>query len=332
MAFGRSKKVKTMTRIKFNDQIFEAKHDETVLHALLRNNVQVPYGCKAGVCQSCLMHSLDNAPPEKSQIGLKDTQQKQNYFLPCVCVPENDMNVVLPNQETMWLDGEVVDKLALSDKVMLIKLRSKSPLAFFAGQFVNLRNEAGVIRSYSIANIPNPTHELEFHIRILPNGQFSRFIADELEIGMSLSFSRAQGSCHYLEGKSEQSLLLIGTGTGLAPLYGIIQDALENHHHSGEIHLFHGSREASGLYLEDKLRKMENEHANFHYTPCLSGEVKHRKYTKGRANQIALEKFIKLDGWRVYLCGQPDMVLQTKKMTYLQGASLKEIYTDAFLS
>jgi NAD(P)H-flavin reductase len=53
---------------------------------------------------------------------------------------------------------------------------------------------------------------------------------------------------------------------------------------------------------------------------------------KGRANQIALEKFSQLNGWRVYLCGQPDMVLQTKKMAYLQGASLKDIYADAFLS
>lgn len=321
-----------MTRIKFDEQTFETENAETVLHTLLRNNVQVSYGCQAGVCQSCLMRSLDNAPPEKSQIGLKDTQQKQNYFLPCVCVPENDMTVVLPNQKSAWFEGEVVDKCALSENIILIKLKSKEPLAFFAGQFVNLKNEAGVIRSYSIANIPNPSHALIFHIRILPNGQFSRFVADKLEIGMPLSFSHAQGSCHYLEGKTEQPLLLIGTGTGLAPLYGIIRDALENHQHSGDIHLFHGSRDASGLYFEDKLRQMEKNHSNFHYTPCLSGANVSEKYTQGRANQIALEKFPKLNGWRVYLCGQPEMVLHSKRAAYLQGASLKDISVDAFAS
>ena len=322
-----------MTRIKFDDQTFDIENDETVLYTLLRNNVQVPYGCKAGVCQSCLMRSLDDTPPPAaSQAGLKDTQQKQNYFLPCICVPENDMTVVLPNTESVWLEGEVVDKCALSDNVILIKLKSKEPLAFFAGQFVNLRNKAGVIRSYSIANIPNAVHALIFHIRILPNGQFSRFIADELEIGMPLSFSHAQGSCHYLEGKSEQPLLLIGTGTGLAPLYGIIRDALENHNHSGDIHLFHGSRDASGLYLEEKLTALTQKYPNFHYTPCLSGEVNDEKYTKGRANEIALQAFPKLDGWRVYLCGQPEMVLHSKRAAYLQGASLKEIYADPFSS
>ena len=323
-----------MTRITFDDQFFETEPSETVLQTLLRHNMQVPYGCRAGVCQSCLMRCLDETPvPATSQMGLKASQQKENYFLPCICLSENDMSVILPHADDVWLDGQVVDKYALSSNVMLLKIQSKEPLAFFAGQFVNLRNKAGVTRSYSIATIPNASHTLIFHIRILPHGQFSRWVADEVAIGMSLNFSQAQGSCHYIEGKSEQPLLLIGTGTGLAPLYGIIRDALENHHHSGDIHLFHGSRDATGLYFESKLHDMAKNHTNFHYTPCVSGENSDQTiYMKGRANQIALEKFSQLNGWRVYLCGQPDMVLQTKKMAYLQGASLKDIYADAFLS
>lgn len=321
-----------MTRIKFDDQTFVTENDETVLHTLLRNNVQVPYGCKVGACQSCLMRSLDNPPPLASQVGLKDTQQKQNYFLTCICQPENDMTITLPNTESTWLEGEVIEKRAVSSNVLLLKLQSKEPLAFFAGQFVNLRRNDGVIRSYSIANIPNPTHELVFHIRVLPNGQFSRWAADALQVGMSLNFSHAQGHCHYVEGQGEQPLLLVGTGTGLAPLYGIICDALENHGHHGEIHLFHGSRDESGLYFESELHDMARKYPNFHYTPCLSGHVNSEQYAQGRANQVAFEKFPKLDGWRVYLCGQPEMVLHSKRTAYLQGASLKEIYTDAFSS
>jgi NAD(P)H-flavin reductase/ferredoxin len=320
-----------MTRITFDDQTFVTEKDETVLHTLLRNNIQVPYGCKAGVCQSCLMRCLGNTPPPTSQVGLKDTQQKQNYFLACLCKPESDITVTLPNTECSWLEAEVIEKIELSTNVIFLKLKSKEPLAFFAGQFVNLRRDDGVIRSYSIANIPNGLHELEFHIRILLNGQFSRWVADELEVGMQLSLSHAQGSCHYVEGKSEQPLLLIGTGTGLAPLFGIVKDAL-SHKHSGEIHLFHGSRDESGLYFENELRELAQKYSNFHYTPCLSGEDVSEKYAQGRANQIALEKFPKLNGWRVYLCGQPEMVLHAKRVAYLQGASLKEIYADAFTS
>jgi NAD(P)H-flavin reductase len=242
------------------------------------------------------------------------------------------MTVVLPNAESVWLEAEVIEKRELSTNVIFLKLKSKEPLAFFAGQFVNLRRDDGVIRSYSIANAHNGNHELEFHIRILPNGQFSRWVADELDVGMSLTFSHAQGNCHYVEGQTEQSLLLIGTGTGLAPLYGIIRDALSTHNHSGGIHLFHGSRDASGLYLEEKLTALTQKYPNFHYTPCLSGEVNDEKYAKGRANEVALQAFPKLNGWRVYLCGQSEMVLHSKRAAYLQGASLKEIYADPFAS
>ncbi len=320
-----------MTRIKFGEHTFETEDNETVLKTLLRNNMQAPYGCKAGVCQCCLMRSLDNAPPEKSQVGLKDTQQKQNYFLACLCQPENDMTVALPNTKSAWLEAEVIEKTDLSTNIIFLKLKSKEPLAFFAGQFVNLRRDDGVIRSYSIANSHNAEHALEFHIRILPNGQFSRWVADELTIGRTLSLSHAQGDCHYVEGKTEQSLLLIGTGTGLAPLYGIIRDALSTHNHQGEIHLFHGSHDVTGLYLEEKLTVLTQKYPNFHYTPCLSGKVNDEKYTQGRANDIALQKFPKLNGWRVYLCGQPEMVNNAKKMAYLQGASLSSIYADAFI-
>jgi NAD(P)H-flavin reductase/ferredoxin len=322
----------TMTQITFDNKTFENENNETVLQTLLRNNVQVPYGCQAGVCQSCLMRSLDNPPSEKSQMGLKPTQQKQNYFLACLCKPENAMSIALPNSEISWFEADVVEKKLLSANVIFLKIKSKEPFAFFAGQFVNLRRDNGLIRSYSIANIHNSEHELEFHIRILPNGKFSRWVADELDVGMALEFSHALGDCHYLEGKSEQPLLLIGTGTGLAPLYGIIRDALMTHKHQGEIHLFHGSRDASGLYLEEKLSALTQKYPNFHYTPCLSGEINDEKYTKGRANDIALQKFPKLNGWCVYLCGQPEMVLHTKRAAYLQGASLKEIFVDAFSS
>jgi NAD(P)H-flavin reductase len=50
----------------------------------------------------------------------------------------------------------------------------------------------------------------------------------------------------------------------------------------------------------------------------------------GRANDIALSRLPDLKGWRVFLCGHPEMVNETKRQAYLNGASLKDIYADAF--
>lgn len=308
---------------------FACQPDETVLDTLLREKIRIPNGCRQGDCQSCLMRSLDKAPPLSSQVGLKDTLQKQNYFLACICHPEQDMTVALPDYQSALIEARVIKKQQLTPDIVRLIVEYETAFNFFAGQFINLKRADGLTRSYSIANIPHRDNILEFHIRRLPNGQFSTWVHDEMETGSRLSLSEAKGSCHYLPGRTEQPLLLVGTGSGLAPLYGIISDALLQEH-CGPIHLFHGSRDLNGLYLMDEIRELANRFDNFQYTPCLSGEDALHGYARGRAHDVALSSAETLKGWRIYLCGHPDMVNQTKKMAYLKGASLSDIYADAF--
>ena len=42
---------------------------ESVLTGLLRDGVDVPYGCKTGVCQSCMMKSEHSDVPRDAQKG-----------------------------------------------------------------------------------------------------------------------------------------------------------------------------------------------------------------------------------------------------------------------
>jgi NAD(P)H-flavin reductase/ferredoxin len=318
-----------MRSITFGDSTFTCQPDESVLQTLLRENEQIPNGCRQGLCQACLMRSLDNPPPVSAQAGLKDTLQKQNYFLACICHPETDMTVALPNQQGPSIEAVVVKKQPLTPDIVHLVLEYKSPFNFFAGQFVNLKRPDGLTRSYSIANIPDHNNLLEFHIRRLPDGQFSGWVYDELESGAQLTLSDAQGSCHYLPGREEQPMLMIGTGSGLAPLYGIIADALAQQH-SGPIHLYHGSRDLNGLYFVDEMRELAAKYDNFHYTPCISGKDIESEHAKGRAHDLALSAAGTLKGWRVFLCGHPEMVKETKKMAFLKGASMADIYADAF--
>jgi NAD(P)H-flavin reductase/ferredoxin len=318
-----------MRSITFGESTFSCQPDETVLETLLRENVQVPNGCRQGLCQACLMRSLDNSPPVLAQVGLKDTLQKQNYFLACVCHPEQDMTIALPNQPSALIEAGVIKKQLLTPDIIHLVLEYQTPFNFFAGQFVNLKRPDGLTRSYSIANIPQHENILEFHIRRLPNGQFSSWVHDELELGDSVTLSPAQGSCHYLPGRAEQPLMLVGTGSGLAPLYGIVADALAQQH-SGPIHLFHGSRDLNGLYFIEEMRELAAKFDNFHYTPCLSGEGIASDHIRGRAHDLALSSTDTLNGWRVFLCGHPEMVNQTKRMAFMKGASISDIYADAF--
>jgi NAD(P)H-flavin reductase len=79
------------------------------------------------------------------------------------------------------------------------------------------------------------------------------------------------------------------------------------------------------------MRRLADQHENFHYIPCLSGKHVPEGYSHGRVNEIALASLPDLKGWRVFLCGHPDMVKQMKTMTFLKGAASADIYADAFL-
>lgn len=319
----------SLKKITLTDQEVVCQEGESVLDALLREHIDIPYACKAGSCQSCMIRSLQGTPPAASQQGLKDVLRHQNYFLACLCYPHEDMSISLGASPVSFTEGTVSGKELLNSETLLLTLQCKEPLDYYAGQFVNLKRADGLIRSYSIANNRIHAHKLSFHIRRLAGGRFSEWAHQELNIGDSIAISDPQGLCYYLPNNPEQNLLLIGTGSGLAPLAGIISEAL-HHGHSGDIHLYHGSREMDGLYWIDEMQQLAREHPNFHYTACVSRGDAPEGIAKGRANDVAISTLPSLKGWRVFLCGHPDMVNRTMRQAFLKGASFQDIYADAF--
>jgi len=318
-----------MTTIKIDEQNYSCEPEETVLDSLLRQNVEISYACKKGTCHSCMLRCTDGQLPAKSQGDLKDTLKIQNNFLACLCIPEQDITVALPDQSELFSEGTVVINEMLNRNTILLIIECHDVLEYKAGQFVNLQRADGLTRSYSISNTPQESKTLEFHIRRLPGGKFSEWVHEEIKVGDTLSVSEPKGHCFYIPERKEQGILLVGTGTGLAPLAGILTDAL-SHGHSGPIHLFHGSSVKEDLYRVEEMRQLSEQNQNFHYTPCISGGDVPEGFYQGRANTVALSEVSNLSGWRVFLCGHPEMINEMKTAAFLSGASIADIYTDAF--
>ena len=194
---------------------------------------------------------------------------------------------------------------------------------FHAGQFVTLRRPHGLRRSYSLAAPPNKQNQLELQVRHLPGGVLSGWLCTELEIGERVDLFGPEGSCFYLADDPTRPLLLIGTGTGLAPLMGVVRDALAQGH-TGSIRLYHGSRHADGLYLQNELNALAAMHPNFFYTACTSVDGP-------RADATAFKEIPDTAGYRVYLCGHPEMIKSAQRKAFLLGASLSDIYIDPFV-
>ncbi len=320
-----------MVKITFEGERYTCTDSESVLDCLTRHGHDIPSSCHSGVCQTCMMRAVNGNPPAEAQTDLKATLAAQNYFLACSCKPKSDLEVVLAGSEVVQrVTARIVDKQTLNQEIVKISLRCQQPFTYQPGQFLNVFRRDGLSRSYSIASIPQENETIDLHVRKLEGGQMSTWLHDELAIDDELDVSGATGDCFYVPGDPSQNLLLVGTGSGLAPLWGILRDALARGHH-GTIHLFHGSHSVVGLYLIDELRTLTQHHENFHYTPCVSSDDVPEGFTPGRADQVALKQYPKLDGWRIYLCGHPEMVAVLKRRAFLSGASLQDIYADPFV-
>lgn len=317
-----------MAKITYEEQSYECRSDESVLQCLARHGVELSSSCRAGVCQTCMIKATTGTPPAEAQKGLKPQLQQQGYFLACVCTPTEDLTVVNPDESAMpQVAATVIDKTPFNDAILRLRIKPETAIDFHAGQFINIHRADGLVRSYSIASQASDDY-IELHIERFPDGRMSGWLHDEIAIGDKINIDGPHGECFYIDNNPNQKLLMVGTGSGLAPLWGIIQEALAKNH-QGEIHLFHGSHSDQKLYLIDELKQLASQHANFSYTPCISGPD-NQVFTAGRANEVALSQHPKLGGWRIFLCGHPDMVNDTKKKTFLAGASFNEIHADPF--
>lgn len=315
-----------MVKLVFQKQEFELAESETVLDCLLRHGISQPFSCRSGICQTCIMKADVGAVAKKAQQGLKPNLQVQGYFLACLCIPENDLQISSAEDVAHKSQAILLKSAMLNGDIVSLIFKLETPFEFRGGQFIHVHSSEG-IRSYSIAS-PSDASEIELHVKRIEGGRVSNWLHG-LKPGECLQVSGPLGECFYLPKDKQQNILLAGTGSGLAPLWAILQDA-EKQGHEGKLVLLHGSLNQSGLYFEDELRQMADRMPNFEYRACLLQEER-EGYESAALDQIINQDFADLKDWSVYLCGDADLVNKLKRQCFLAGASLNDIHADPFI-
>ena len=320
-----------MSCVYFEDQMFDITSDESVLDCLLRNHQDVPYSCKSGTCQSCMMQALEGIPSDRSQNGLKPTYRVQNYVLSCQWKPDSDVRVKLPDLGSASILAEIIEILKLNHNVTALRLLPLEEFTCNPGQYITLITPENVVRCYSIANLPTDDGYIEIHMRLLKSGQMSEWVRNRTSMGMHIRIRGPAGNCFYVPEENQKfPMLLAGTGTGLAPLCGIARDAL-GQCHSCPIHLYHGALELKDLYYQTQLRNMSKVHSNFSYIPCVLNSSNGRGVKSGNIENIVLSNLQEPQNTHAYFCGAPEFVNSIRKKVFLAGIASKNIYHDSFL-
>lgn len=315
--------------MKFNDTEYTAAANESVLDLLLRSGQDISFSCKSGSCQSCLLKALKGDVDADAQRGLKSTAIEQGHFMACQQPAKTIEQACYVDEHALFGPAQLIEKHFYNADICRLRLEPSCALFYHAGQFINLKNPLGVSRSYSLASVPSLDPFLELHIHRKDHGEMSNWIFESFNEGDFIELQGPIGECFYSSSAPTMDIVMIGTGTGAAPLEGIARDAIRAGH-KGDVHFYHGAQSLEYLYLHEILKTREKENANFFYHPCLLEKQASGNFRQGLCNDIALSEIKAPINTLLYLCGNPEMVRTTSKAAFLSGVSIHNIFTDPF--
>jgi ferredoxin-NADP reductase len=203
---------------------------------------------------------------------------------------------------------------------------------FQAGQFVSMlaqHDGREITRAYSIASPPRGNNTFDLCLNRVPGGFFSNWLSD-LRAGDEVRFHGPHG--YFTLKHPVRDSIFIATGTGIAPIRGMVQWLLENpsRHSNHEFWLVFGVRYEPDLYYDEEFRQLQRDHPNFHYVPTLSREnpgwTGARGYVQEQVQRLAAGR-ADMDA---YICGLKDMVGVNRELLKKLGWDRKSIVYERF--
>ncbi len=324
----------------------EVDEDQNILRAAAEQGVQLMHGCKEGQCSACKSFVLEGEDIELdsySTFALPDYEKEAGSTLLCRAHAYEDLVIELLNfDEEIIRSGlplrkgvaEVVSNEAVTHDLrhLTLKLLEPAEIKFFPGQYLDIfvpgTEES---RSFSMANTPDKESGLfEFVIKVYPDGLFSNFLANRVQIGDRLDVEGPFGTFTLRESRNSP-IIFVGGGAGLSPVLGLLRSMADRGVERKAV-FYYGARQQRDLCFEKELRELENRLPGFRYVPALSeptgddtwsGEV-------GMITDVVARCEPSLSGMEAYVCGPPPMVDAAIPLLTNLGVPEQYIFYDKF--
>jgi CDP-4-dehydro-6-deoxyglucose reductase len=319
---------------------FLVKAGESVLTAALRQGVMLPYSCKNGTCGSCKGNIVQGEVhyPFNPPLALERADIAAGDALLCQAEPLEDLIISVREIEAVkdipvrMLPARVIDKTLLAENVMRLRLRlpSGQRLQFLAGQYVDILLPGNKRRAFSIASAPGLEDEIELHVRHVEGGDFTGWVFDELKERDILRIEGPLGTFFIRNDQPERPMIMMGGGTGFAPLKSMLEDLLA-HADQRPVHLFWGARTAAELYLSALPEAWAAEHEHVNFTPAVSDDHNGTDSAfRGLVHEAVLSAYPDLSCHDVYMSGPPAMIDAAKPAFFRHQLPENRLFYDSF--
>ncbi|MBU0900790.1 MAG: iron-sulfur-binding ferredoxin reductase [Gammaproteobacteria bacterium] len=309
-----------MPELRAAERSLEVAPASNLLDNLLAAGIAVPYSCRAGSCHACLVRCVRGELLDAKPEALDEAQREQGWRLACQCRVVDDVQIEVFDPLRDAVPAVIHSCDWLSRDVLRLRLTPPQPLRYSAGQHLQLWISSGIARPYSLASVPGEDAWLEFHIDCRQGGAFAS-VARAFQPGDNLRLGELRGAAlHYDPDWQARPLWLLAAGTGLAPLYGVLREALRQEH-QGVIRVIHVAHDASAHYLAEPLRALAASHSQVQVELVVAAEL-----------PAALAELRLVSRQTIaLLCGHPDSVEAFARRLYLAGLPRSQVFADVFL-
>lgn len=236
----------------------------------------------------------------------------------------------IPRTTTVCLRNAVIAR-----DIWEFRLRKPEGFAFKAGQFVlfdvPLVDAPSDVqtRAFSIASAPGEK-ELLFVAKMKEGGRASRWIAEVLKEGTPVTLQGPFGA-FILHPENPRDIVMIATSTGIAPFRSQLHDLLTSND-ARRIDLLFCVRSEEDLFWVEELESLAQHHERFTVHVTLSGGSPSWKGHRGRVQSIAHTTIADIAARQVFICGNPQMTLELKKICLEQwGMDKKDIHVEGYI-
>lgn len=173
-------------RLKPGADVFHVAEGEAVLNAALQQGIAMRYGCRHGNCSTCKYFLIEGDVDfgAASPYSLSEAERAEGWALLCCATPLSDLviqDLARPDERALPVipparHRGVLDRSEpLGGDLWWLEIELDEPLAFYAGQFVELAvpDSPDLWRSYSIATPPSSPGRLGFVVKRIEGGRFS---------------------------------------------------------------------------------------------------------------------------------------------------------------
>ena len=311
--------------------------DQSILEAAEEHGIAIVNECQSGICGTCVATCASGDYEMGRTEGLSEVERDARKVLTCQTFPTSDCRIDLQypadDNAARLVNGygvvTGVDQLSPATALLRVDISGIGAIDYKAGQFAQLQVPGtSVWRNYSYAHPADGRTELEFIVRLLPDGVMSNYLRDHAKPGDRIAIRCSKGS-FYLR-PVVRPVVLVAGGTGLSAILAMAQSLDAD---VGQpVQLLYGVTNAEDLCKLDELDALKQRIPGLEVRVVVSRPDPTWDGAVGRVTDLLSDDMLGGRDADVYLCGPVAMVGATRNWLDDHGMNGVGLYYEKFVA